>query len=44
MVSWIWILSDVKEEDSGSQRPKSIAVRNAHIAEYIYDISLTDNC
>jgi hypothetical protein len=37
-------LSDVKVETSGSQRLHSIAVWNAHIAEYIDDIALTNTC
>jgi hypothetical protein len=37
-------LSDVKVETSGSQQPHSIAAWNAHIAEYIDDISLADTC
>jgi len=37
-------LSDVEEEASGSQRPQSIAVWNAHAAEYNDDISLADTC
>jgi hypothetical protein len=44
MVSWELILPDVKVETSGSQRPHSIAVWNAHFAEYIDDIALTNTC
>jgi hypothetical protein len=37
-------LSDVGEEILRSQQSQSIAVWNAHIAEYIDDIALTDTC